>query len=176
MPRGRLIFPFLVNVARLDTDATFADPDAGGPLESGYDDDFREVVIVPPATGSQRGASARVEDVVQCKAQIEDDQFEELEMLATGRSPEGSVTIVFHFADLERRGLVDAGTGEALIRVNDRLAAIFTRRGVLVQTIRNPPGLFCVEAKPRSFGLGLNVSHRNLLVCTFEPRAVSATP
>lgn len=177
MPRGRLIFPFLCDVARLDTAATAADPDAGGPLVEGYDDEFREPVIVPPAAtqGSARGVVRRVESVVRCEAQIEDDQYEKLEMVATGRTAESSVILVFHFADLERRGLVDTVTGEALIRINDRLDSIYTRRGVLVQSVRNPPGLFCVEAKPRSFGLDLSSSHRNLLVCTFEARATGAT-
>lgn len=176
MPRGRLIFPFLVSIARLDTAATAADPDGAGPLVSGYDDEFREPVIVAPSSGSGRGQVARQEDVVQCFAQIEDDEFELLQMMASGRSPTSSVTLVFHFADLERRGLVDATTGEASIRINDRLAAIYDRRGTLVQTIGDPPGLYCTEAKSRSFGLGLTTSRRNLLVCKFGARDLSAKP
>jgi len=170
------VFPSLVDIAQLDTAATAADPDAGGPLSSGYDDELREPVIVPPpaAQGSARGEVRRVESMVQCQAQIEDDQFEALEMMATGQSPGSDLTIALHFRDLERRGLVSALTGEPLIRVNDRLSAIYTRRGVLVQSIRNPPGLFCVQAKARSFGLGIGSSRRNLLLCTFEHRSTGA--
>lgn len=176
MPRGRLIFPFLVDIARLDTAATAADPDAGGPLLDGYDDEFREPVIVPlaPTQGSTRGTVHRVESTVQCAAQIEDDELEKLEMMATGRGTSADFTIVLHFRDLERRGLVDPVSGEALIRVNDRIDRIYTRRGVFVQAIRNPPGLFCVEAKPRSFGLDVTHSRRNLLVCTFNERETGA--
>jgi hypothetical protein len=39
--RGRLINPFLAEIAQLDTVATTADPDDVGPLVSGYDPDFK---------------------------------------------------------------------------------------------------------------------------------------
>jgi len=171
--RGRLIFPFRVDLAQLDTEATQADPDGAGPLLSGYDDEFREPVIVPPTAGSARGVSARAETIIRCPVQIEDDDMEKLQMFASGNSPESPVTLVFHFKELERNGFVDAVSGEALIRVNDRLHAIYTRRDVLVQMVRNPPGLFCTEAKPRSFGLSTQSSSRNLLVCKFEARDLS---
>jgi len=64
-------------------------------------------------------------------------------------------------------GLVDAGSGDALLRVNDRLVAIHDLRGALVQRIRTPPGLYATEVQPQSFGLGLS---RNLLLVTFEER------
>jgi len=174
MPRGRLIFPFQVEIAQLDTTATNADPDGAGPLTSGYDDDFKEPALVPSGTTAPP-SKPREESVITTRAQIEDESFEQLEMLATGRSPTGQVILVFHFQVLELEGLVDGVTGEALIRVTDRLQAI--RRwpgGDLVQTIRTPPGLYCVEAMPRSFGLAVQNAHRNLLVCTFEPRDLSA--
>jgi hypothetical protein len=77
---------------------------------------------------------------------------------------------VFHFRDLERTGLVDAATGEARLRINDRLVAIHTLHGELVQAIRTPPGLYATEVQPQSFGLGLS---RNLLLVTFDEREIA---
>jgi len=67
-------------------------------------------------------------------------------------------------------GLVDLATGDALLRVNDRLVAICDfNTGELVQAIRTPPGLYLTEAQPQSFGLGLK---RNLLLATFDERTL----
>jgi hypothetical protein len=164
--RGRLINPFLAELARLDTVATAADPDGAGPLTSGYDPDFKETVIVP-ATG-ERGADVRKEmEPIRIPCQVEVGVFAALQQLASGNSPDSKVTLVFHFRDLERMGLVDASTSDALLRVNDRLAAIYDLAGRLVQAIRTPPGLYATEVQPQSFGLGLC---RNLLLVTFEER------
>jgi len=89
----------------------------------------------------------------------------------TGNSPNSRVVLVFHFQDLERMGLVDAASGEARLRVNDRLVAIHSVRGQLVQAVRTPPGLFATEVQPQSFGLGLSL---NLLLVTFEERELAA--
>jgi hypothetical protein len=76
---------------------------------------------------------------------------------------------VFHFADLERLGLVDPTTGEALLRIGDRLTAIRDyRTGDLIQAVRTPPGLYLTEPQPE-FGLG---GCRNLLLATFSERAL----
>ncbi len=169
--RGRLIFPMIIELAQLDTDATAADPDGAGPLTRGYDDEFREPVLVPPSdTGSSsRGAMRRVETLVRVSAQLEDDAYEMLSMLATGRSPQGQLKAVIHFEELERRGMVGAD-GLPTIHINDRLAAVYQASGTLIQTIANPPGLFCVESQPRLGGLG---GTRNLLLLSFEARQQS---
>ena len=45
--RGRLIFPFLAELRRLDTAAMAStDPDGAGPLTGGFDPDFKEPVLV----------------------------------------------------------------------------------------------------------------------------------
>jgi hypothetical protein len=164
--RGRLINPFLAELAQLHTEATAADPDAAGPLASGYDPDFKETVIVSAATG--RGVDARKEKApLRIPCQVEVGAFEALQQLTAGNSPNSRLTLVFHFEDLERLGLVDPSTGDALVRVNDRLAAIRDLAGSLVQTVRTPPGLYATEVQPQSFGLGLS---RNLLLVTFEER------
>jgi hypothetical protein len=76
---------------------------------------------------------------------------------------------VFHFADLERLGLVDLATGEALLRIGDRLAAIRDHRtGDLIQAVRTPPGLYLTEPQPESVW----AVARNLLVATVSERAL----
>lgn len=163
--RGRLIHPFLAEIARLDTAATAAEPDGAGPLASGYDLDFKETRVFE-ASGARRDARKEMPPIrVPC--QVEVGAFEALRQLASGNSPDSRVTLVFHFRDLERMGLVDAATGAALVRVNDRLVAIHDLDGRLVQAVRTPPGLYAVEVQPQSFGLG---RRRNLLLVTFEER------
>jgi hypothetical protein len=163
--RGKLINPFLAEIARLDTVATAADPDVGGPLASGYDPDFKETVVLGDA-GSRRDARREMPPVlVPC--QVEVGAFETLRQLASGNSPDSRVTLVFHFRDLERMGLVDPATGDALLRVNDRLVAIRDLGGALVQEVRTPPGLYATEVQPQSFGLGRS---RNLCLVVFDER------
>lgn len=172
MPRGRLIFPFLVDIARLDTEATSADPDDAGPLVSGYDDDFREPVSVPSAGSSAVASPHRVESIIQLKAQIETEEQERLQMMLTGRSPNGRLALVFHYADLEEAGMVTIATGRTVLRgPGDRLAAIRdVRTGELIEEIPSKPGLFAVEVQSIGFGLG---SYRNLLLMIFEERELS---
>lgn len=171
MARGSLIFPMIFEIAQLDTAAMAADPDGAGPLTTGYDDEFREPVLVPPTSGSDRGTVVRVETIVQVPAQYEAGTQEATFMQATGRSPDSEVRLTLHFKDLERLGLVEAATGRPLLRVNDRLHAVYHLRNLsLIEQFPDPPGLFCTEAQSRSFGLG---PHRNLLLLTFRERALS---
>ena len=166
--RGRLLQAFLAELAQLDVAATEADPDGAGPLASGYDADFHETVLLPGAAGP--GSDARREKPpLHLPCQIEVQSFAALSELAAGNSPRSHVVLVFHFRDLEQRGLVDPNTGDALLRVGDRLVAIRDRRtGELVQAVRTPPGLYLTEPQPE-FGLG---GRRNLLIATFSERAL----
>ena len=91
-------------------------------------------------------------------------------MLASGNAPRSQLDLVFHFKDLERLGLVDPASGDALIRPGDRLAAIYDKAGHLVQAVRTPPGLYVTEARPIGFGLSMARPRRNLLSVTFEDR------
>lgn len=167
--RGRLIFRFLAGLARLDGAATAGDPDGPGPLTSGYDPDFKETVLLP--TGARGRSDARRElPLVRLPCQVEVGAFEAMQQLAGGDSPDSRIVLVFHFRDLEARGLVNPTTGSALLKVNDRLAGVYDTSGRLVQSIRTPPGLYATQVQPESFGLG---SARNLLLVTFEDREVS---
>lgn len=163
--RGRLIHAFLAEIARLDTVATAADPDGAGPLTTGYDPDFKETVVLEDA-GVRRDARREMAPIL-VRCQVEVGAFEALQQLASGTSPSSQVTLVFHFRDLERMGLVDPASGDSLLRVNDRLVAIRDLAGALVQAVRSRPGLYATEVQPQSFGLGRS---RNLLLVTFQER------
>lgn len=168
--RGRLIRPMLVRIARYDTAATQAvDPDGAGSLVDGYDPDFREPRRVDD--GSQVGVSTRVDcDPIDLPAQIEDDQWETLRMAAAGDDPATGLSLVFHFADLERLGYIDPTTGDALVpRKSDRLVAIVDPVTREVMQAMPGDGLFCTMAQPRSYGLAGR--KRNLLLARFEERA-----
>lgn len=168
--RGRLIFPFLAEIARLDTAAT-ASHDPAGPQESGYDPDFKETVL-EDTDSDGLGTDVRKEmEPVRIPAQVEVQAFEALQESFSGNMPDADITLVFHFDDLERLGLVDPSTGEPLIRPNDRLVAIFDKQGSLVQEVRTPPGLYATEVKPTGFGLG---HARNLLLVSFNDREQGA--
>ena len=173
--RGSLIFAFLAELHRIDTQATAAvDPDGAGPLSSGYDPDFKEPLLVDPNDEGLGASTRREHPPVQLPCQVEPDVFEALVMAASGNSPRSQVKLVFHFRDLERLGLVDLASGEARVRVGDRLGALLDRGGALVQRIRAPPGLYVTEARPIGFGLFRPRPQRNLLLVTFEPRSTAA--
>jgi hypothetical protein len=173
--RGRLIFPFLAEFHRLDTLTTaIADPDGAGPLEGGYDPDFKEPVLVDHDDDGIGERVRREHPPVRVPCQVETEAFEQLALFASGHSPNSAVRLVLHFSDLERMGLVDAATGDALIRVGDRLGAILDMAGALVQRIRTPPGLYVSEGRPSGFGLYVPRPRRNLLVVSLHERATAA--
>lgn len=171
--RGRLIWPFIVRIAPLDRAATAADPDGVGGVESGYDDVFREPRQLAEEA-SQEGRDARVEgELIDLPCQIEDQAWDQLRMMRSGAAMQIEMVIVFHYSNLELRGFIDH-TGTATVpRVGDRLVSIHKQVDMsLIQEVPNPPGLYCVEAQPRSYGLsGLD---RNLLVCTFRERQTAS--
>ena len=159
--RGRLIFPFLAEVHRLDWTSSR--------LEPGFDPDFQEAALVDL---DDDGIGERVRHehpAIRVPCQVESKVFEELRMLASGHSPRARVDLVFHFRDLEKLGLVCPATGESRIQVGDRLGAIHETTGRLVQKVRTPPGLYVTESRPIGFGLGRRPK-RNLLLVTFEDR------
>jgi hypothetical protein len=175
MMRGRLIFPFAARLHRLDARATeLSDPGGPGRLTHGYDIDFKESVLVD-RDGDGIGERVRVEHPpIDIPCQVEPAVFEALRMFPSGNAPHSAITLIMHFADLERLGLVDDVTGDALVRPGDRLGALLDRRGALVQDIRTPPGLYVSEARIGGFGLGLLRPRRNLLVVSLSDRMLAA--
>lgn len=158
--RGRLLQPFVAHLARLDTDATRNfDP-------AGYDDVFRAPTL-------RYESGVRIENrqemaTIQLRCQVEMGQWRAQRQAASGETPDTRLTLVFHQAELEQKSLIDPATGDPLIRVNDRLVAIYDVRGNLVQTIaKDQGGLYVVEVQPTAYGLG---RRRNLVVCIFDER------
>lgn len=170
--RGRLINPFMAVIARLDRNATREQPpDDAGALPSGYDDVFREPIVVTQSDGTRD--EARQEKLIYVPCQVEDHAFQAQRMTTAGNNPDSRLTLVFHFRDLERLGLVDPETGVARITPNDRLVEIRSYCCKhLIQKIPSPPGLYATQAMPSSFTLGRS---RNLLIVTFQERERTAT-
>jgi hypothetical protein len=160
--RGRLIFPMTARILRMDT-ATMT--------EAAFDDVFREPIQVPD--GTQSGHDARVDMApLDLPAQVEDQDWKTLSMEMTGNDPRTTVTLVFHMRDLEARGLLHPTTKNALCpAVGDRLDAIVDPRSGAIMRMAPDPGVYCVSAVPRSYGLsGLQ---GNLIVATFVERSKS---
>jgi hypothetical protein len=165
MTRGRLVFKFVAELHRLDTQAIEA--------ARAYDHDFKESVLVEGDDGV--GERVRMEHAaVRLPCQVEPETFDALRMSAAGNSPASRLALLFHFVDLEREGLVDLVSGDALVRPGDRLGALYDGAGELVQFIRTPPGLYVIEARPIGFGLNRSRPRRNLLLVTFGDRPVAA--
>lgn len=161
-----LINPYDAEIVQLDTSATAADPDGAGELTSGYDDDFREPIVMTGAGGAREDAR-REKDPIRVPCQVEPGTFEALQQLGNGDSPDSRVVLCFRFYDLHLLGLVDKETGEPTIRKGDRLSAIYEFcGGPLVRKIRNPPGLYATQV---AFGSGIGRGATTLLV-TFEDR------
>lgn len=160
--RGRLRHEFIAKIARLDTIATLADPDAGGPLTSGYDPDFKETVVFQIAN-ERRNARAESE-AIDVRCNIEVDAWDVLQQRAGGDDPNNNVRIIVHISEIERLDLVTPGTGEIKIRKNDRLVSIHDGCGTLVQKLTT--ALFVTEVRPL-FGIGRG---RDLFMITFQDR------
>jgi hypothetical protein len=173
--RGRLIFAFLAELFRLDTQAMAGPVGVGpDPAAPGYDPDFKEPVGID-TDDDGIGQRVRAEHLpVRVPCQVDTKVFEELRMFASGNAPRSRIDLVFHFKDLERLGLVDAATGDALVRPGDRLGGLYDKAGMLVQSVRTPPGLYVTEARPSGFGLNMTRPQRNLLMVTFEDRQPAA--
>lgn len=146
------------------------DPDGAGELLGGYDPDFKEPVLVD-ADGDGIAEPLRREHLpVRVPCQVEPEALEALRMTTSGNTPRSSLDLVFHFRDLERLDLVDLTSGDALIRPGDRLGALLTLEGDLVQAVRTPPGLYVTEARPIGFGLNRRRPRRNLLLVSLQDR------
>jgi hypothetical protein len=157
--RGRLINPFMVEIRRLAL-ATMST----GSLQ---DPDYREPKL--KSTTDRKGAPDRREmDAVRIPGQIEPDAFQRQMMKELGDTKASVFAVCFHFIDLEELGLVEAATGIALIRPDDRMSAIYKMDNeTLVQTFPDPPGMYVVSADPTGYGLG---GDRNLLLVRMQSR------
>lgn len=163
--RVRLINPFTVRIARLDTVKTESET-SGKP---GYDQTFREPAV--KIIDGKRTEGRAEKNLVSIQAQIEDRTWEALKMYDNGDSPEIDLAIVAHYHDLKCKGLVDCTNGKVDFNVNDRLDSILDKCGNVVSKPRTPPGLYVIEVRPMSYGIGRRL---NLLMMLFKSRSHGA--
>lgn len=162
----RLIYAFTAWLARLDTVAT----EATDGTKPGYDKTFREPEV--KVVGGVRTSARTEKKILKLPVQVEDRTWEALKMYDSGDAPQIAISLVAHFRDLRRLGLVDAATGKVAINVNDRLDRIVDKCGRPVSIVRTPPGLYCIEARPMSYGIGRTL---NLMMLIFQERNTGAS-
>jgi hypothetical protein len=159
--RVRLINPFTAQLRRLDTVATSA---AGG-----YDNEF---AAVNTKTVAGKRVVERVEKppmFVVC--QVEDQTFKSLRQMDAGNSPEAKMGLVCDRYLLDRDGHIDRESGLVRIQVNDRLERLVDNRGNLVHIVPQVEGgLYCVEVRPISYGIGRRL---DLILLRFNDRQLS---
>ncbi len=159
--RGRLIFPKWVEVARYDGAGT---SDAGD-----VDRSLGEIIVDNRNAAGAARVTPRREVPVRLKAQIETDTYQRLQMGGLGPVPFSRMVAVFLAADLEAAGFVDPATRAPLLKVTDRLAAIYeVGTEALILKIDDPPGLYAMSVKPCGFGFGRG--GYNLIEVSFESR------
>jgi len=151
--RGRLIFPMLAELYRLDSQSMATD----------YDPDFKEPRLIDVDLDGLAETYRREQLPVRVPCQVEPEAFESMRMTPAGNSPRSSLDLVFHFRDLERLGLSTVAPG-------DRLGGLFNTDGRLVNVIRTPPGLYATESRPIGYGLSRRRSTCNLLLVSFQDR------
>jgi hypothetical protein len=163
--RGRLIFPKLIEVARLDTAAI---EQAGD-----YDHTFGEIRSSNRNKPGQARTVQRQETLVRFKAQIETDSFQRLAMGPMGAVPGSRIVCVAFAPELEELGLLSATTKQCLLKNTDRLAAIYEVDETLILTAADPPGFYATQVQPTGFGFG--EGGYNLVELTFEARPHGTT-
>lgn len=168
--RGRLIQRFQAVLFRVDPTTTAAV--SGG----GYDDIWNWTK--PVNDGTQLGATSRREyAAVRVPCQIDrgatraDDQ-----LTVGGQVMRPDYILTMHEPDLFAASLIDTD-GRPAIFQGDRIAAIETMAGQVVQTFANPPGLFVVGTERAGYGLNcFGTAKVNLLLVYCEvPRAGGAS-
>ena len=156
MGRARVLGGHAASLSRIDTEATAA---AGN-----YDSDFREPKRVDD--GSWAGTDGRIDQApILVPCQFSDERYSAMDPMTNGIELQHRMVLTFAWKDLERAGLLDAGTNAAAIRVTAKLNGIYDRRGnLLLDTTATR--MCCTQARPAGF-MGSSIS---LLICTFECR------
>ncbi len=162
--RGRLIFPKMVELARYDPAATKA---AGA-----FDRPMRELRVTNANDGSARVHGPRQENLVRLQAQIETSTFLSLAQGPLGNAPGGSMRVICYGPELEAAGLVEAATQRSLLKVTDRLAAIYELDGttLIFRLPTTAEGGYWQATQVQPCGFGFGWGGANLLELTFEAR------
>lgn len=158
--RGRLIFPKLIEIARLDTAAI--------ETASDYDHTFGEIRASNRNAVGQARTVPRQEVMVRVQAQIETDAYQRLAQSGLGAVPGSRMACVLFAPELEEKGLLDPVTRQCLLKNTDRLHAIYELDETLIITIVDPPGLYANQVQPTGFGFG--AGGYNLVEMLFEAR------
>lgn len=168
MYRGALIFPFIAEIARIDTVATAAPV---GDMDSGYDPIFRQVRNLAGAT--QAGTTARSEVMVTVPCQVEGNESERLRQGVTGDSPVSHFKLVLHARDIDSLGLRRAD-GTIALEKQDRLVRVLDSGGAVQYTFPSPPGLYLHEVLPgEDWGLALIRPRLEVFIVTWRGRDLS---
>jgi hypothetical protein len=166
--KPRLHHPFYAEIAMLDAVATRAERGPAN-IQSGFDDDFREIVVVSTLSGTD--LSEKLEQPpLFIPSQIENPVFDLLQQMNTGAQLDTKLVLVWTHKDLVALDLITP-TGEPLVRANDRLVSIRDKNFRVVEIIRTPPGLYVTEVRPL-FGLA---QRRDLFLVSFEDRKQGAS-
>jgi len=132
-------------------------------ITSGYDDDFKEIVVVSNPT---RTTERQEQDPILIPSQIEDPTFRALMQMSAGNIPDTKLELVWARKDLECLSLIVPETGVPLIRVNDRVASIRDRCGSPIMRIFTPPGLYVTDVRP-TWGIA---QRGDLFIVTLDDR------
>ena len=167
--RGRLIWPHVAVIGRIDTAATDA-IDPPGPPTDGYDPIFSE----PRAFGEEDARQvARAEIITRIPCQLEPDFLERVQALSNGQNMDGDAKIVLHFRNIEGQGLLDADN-EPVFQKGDRLYEIrHEDTNALINRVPDPPGLYLVSW---FYAYGLSGRDRNLMILGFNERRQGGGP
>ena len=105
--RGRLIFPFGIELYRIDTGAISDAP--------GYDLTFREPKLESTVDGVGTVGRKEMDPIIVPGQFSSKSEFMKLQMTNNGNLAESVYTVLFHFRDLENMGLIEETSGLALI-------------------------------------------------------------
>lgn len=157
--RGRLINKFVAVIYRLDTAASAAV--VGG----GYDKEFEE--LLPVNNGTQTGASSRREmSALRLPVQLDRKSWGNYQARRGGKEIEADIVLCFHWPDLEKFGLLNAG-GEPVLKAGDRIEKIETLKGDVESTFANPPGMYFRDLERAGHGLAPFGTPRTNLLLVF---------
>jgi hypothetical protein len=153
----------MVEIAMIDAVATRVERGPSN-IQSGYDDDFGEIVVVSAPSGSRQSEKLEQPSMF-IPSQIENPVFDILQQMSAGAQLDTKLKLVWAYKDLVALDLMTE-SGEPLVRTNDRLVSIRDRQMRLIETIRTPPGLYVTEVLPL-FGIA---QRRDLYIVSFEDR------
>lgn len=161
---GRLIYPVVATLCRVDPAATAAMP--------GYDPEFAELRLVDTDDDGVADVERAELPSIELLCQVEPKAQEHLAMTPAGDVPRSEVTLVFHTRQLASRGVYDVNKGTLDLRPGDRLAALRSLAGVALWVPREGRGMYLTEAKLAGWGLG-RTPRANLVLATFVDRSAA---